>query len=197
MATTDWDFGFGGSYRSLVTSKYISAPKSLQFYATASPNYDVVLSRSPICQNLPQGEVRNWIWQDQNQHYFAVFRNQAALGSSNYQNCYMLYNEAGALKLWRYQGGVGQQRGTTSATIPYNQWNEIRAVWWNGLTPGGADALSVVAYIRVGAIWTQLGGIIQDTAQTWKTSSINRCGFLHNVIGGHYGWFDDTEIWGP
>lgn len=194
---TDWDFQFGASYRTLDTAKYVSAPKSLKFHGTASPNYNMILSRVAGTTVLPQGEVRTWIWSDMNPHYLATLRNQAAVGVSNYLNTYIVYVEAGQGKLWRYISGSGAQRATCSWTLTGNVWNHVRTVWWNGVTGGGTPALAVALFLEVAGAWVQQGATMFDTSNYWSASAINRCGIFVNITSGHDTWYDDTEIWGP
>ncbi|MBA7642318.1 hypothetical protein ES703_50008 [subsurface metagenome] len=193
----DWDFQHGDTYRSLSPIQYVSAPTSLRFLKAGGAWSNAVLCRIPATQCLPQGEVRNWTFTGYSTKYPAVFRNQAALGSADYLNCYFVSITTAAAYLARYIAGVPSQRDTTPCLGYYLQWVHYRIFWYNGKTPGDVPALCVDVYLEIDGQWIKQGSTMYDTDNSWKDSAVNRSGFLSIAGGNLANFWDDTEIWGP
>lgn len=192
----DWDFEKGSQYRSLASDQYISAPTSLKF-TIASAWSCVILCRIPATLNLPQGEVRSWGRSNAWTAGWYTFRNQAALGSADYQNCYRVAFTRDLATLDRIVAGTPFTIGTVPYVGASNLWHHIRLFWYNGKTPGDVPALCVDIYREVTGEWVKQGSTLYDTMNKWKDSSINRCGIYASGGSGWLLWFDDTEIWGP
>ncbi len=194
----DWDFRHGATYRSLSAAQFISAPTSLRFLnATAINIFDTVLCRLPATQCLPQGEVRTWVYGYDINFRIASFRNQAPLGTANWANSYQLILTSTQARLYRYIDGAYSHRSTTSCQAFSNTWTHYRIFWYNGETPAGVAALCVDLYREIAGEWVKEGSTMYDTANTFKDSETNRCGFEGNSYNNQLQYFDDTEIWGP
>lgn len=195
----DWDFEKGATSRNLDPNYFISAPTSLHFTTYPDATIDCILCRISETQLLPQGEVRTWLRRHTTNTSCgpAMFRNQAALGSSNSTNCYFLYMAYGAIILYRSINNVWSEEGSWTWAQPSDTWTHFRTFWYNGKTPGEEDALCVDLYREVSGQWVKMEGTKYDTANQWKDSEINRCGVLTYIRPYAESWFDDTEIWGP
>lgn len=194
---TDWDFMRPDEEHSLSPDEFVSPPTSLKLYHAALSAVEVVLCRIPATLLLPQGEVRTWHYSANPTCRPAVFRNQAALGSSNYQNMYEMLVYPGFARFSYYSAGVGHTITTQACTVPVGQWNHWRVFWYNGKTPGEVPALCVDLYLEIAGEWQKQGSTFYHVPNYWKDSAINRCGFRQNRTGGVSYYIDDTEIWGP
>ncbi|MBA7532467.1 hypothetical protein ES705_24693 [subsurface metagenome] len=193
----DWDFQFGATYRSLSADTFISAPTSLKYSNCPVGWGNEVLCRIPATLNLPQGEMRGWFQTTKNHITTAVFRDQSPLGTAPFQNCYYVLVYLGEARLTRLINGVGPPVDTTPCYLAFNEWIHYRTVWYNGMTPGEEEALCVDVYVEVAGEWIKQGDTLYHTANSWKDSEINRCGFYVQLSSGMTRYFDDTEIWGP
>ncbi|MBA7611136.1 hypothetical protein ES703_18360 [subsurface metagenome] len=193
----DWDFEYGAQYRSLASDYFISAPTSLKHTLCPATILNTVLCRIPETQCLPQGEVRIWCRRYAGGFYPAIFRNQAALGTSNDINCYQIDISGNTAFFYRRLNHIPTLQGQTPCYNPAEEWVHYRVFWYNGKTPGDADALCVDIYVEVAGEWYKQGNTMYDTNPYWGDSEINRCGFGVQLLSGHTRWHDDTEIWGP
>lgn len=193
----DWDFMHGDTYRSLATDYYISEPSSLKFSGSTVSWVSAVLCRIPATLCLPQGEVRTWVRRNTGYGYPIMFRNQAPLGSPDYQNFYSTSLHAYGVRLYRWVGGGATNVDNTSCYTAINEWVHYRFFWYNGKTPGDVPALCLDVYREVSGEWVKQGSTLYDTLNYWKDSSVNRCGVFPLLATGHQQWYDDTEIWGP
>lgn len=197
-SVSDWDFELGALYRSLSVATYVSAPTSLRIYATGGTiRRDTILCRIEATQCLPQGELRNWLKWNTYTQMIAVFRNQAVLGTADYDDCYYIENAASVWRLHRRIGGVHVTIDDTDLASSADTWEHWRAIYWNGLTPELDDALCVELYKEVDSSWVKQGDTLYDVANQWKTSEINRSGFHSITANSKAEYWDDTEIWGP
>ncbi|MBA7535023.1 hypothetical protein ES705_27273 [subsurface metagenome] len=194
----DWDFQYGALNRSLSADRFISAPTSLRLKRAAGGAwYDMILCRLPATQCLPQGEVRNWFYGYLTAYMPCCFRNQAALGSANHNNCYYIYLPGESSILYRTVDGFGTTRDTSTFHVDSNTWTHVRVFWYNGTTPGDAPALCVDLYRDVAGEWIKEGSTLYDTDNSWKDEPVNRAGFYARIASDHPQYWDDTEIWGP
>lgn len=198
---TDWDFQFPNGERSLDPVDYISPPSSLKFGPVAAAYYCTILCRIPATQCLPQGEFRAWFRTDENYFIPAMFRNQAPLGSADWNNCYMIsqyFEPTGYLiRLHRRRADVDSIRDTTYGYHAFNEWIHYRTFWYNGKNPAEQDCLCVECFREVAGEWVKLGDTLYDTSNYFKDSAINRVGHHASVHAPTYVNFDDSEIWGP
>lgn len=198
-SVSDWDFQDSLIY-SLTPIYYISPPTSLKLERRGGyPAEGAVLCRIATTQNLPQGRVITAGRKAYDANNFKVtFRNQAPLGSSAMNNCYMATLEKTRWLLHSYIDGTPTIIGTQAATSDPGTWEFLRITWWNGMTPAGEEALAVTMEKYIAGEWVKQGDTIYHEANLWKDSEINRCGLSCYVIGAdYYVWYDDTEIWGP
>ncbi|MBA7576460.1 hypothetical protein ES708_18301 [subsurface metagenome] len=196
-SVTDWDFELGTSYRVLASDYYISAPTSLKYGVPLGSFGGSILCRIPATQCLPQGEVRTWIRTTHNFTIPGLFRNQKPLGGAEYDNSYYLIHYDPIVYLHRRVNNIPTIRDQTTGYFKSNEWIHYRTFWYNGKTPGDVPALCVDLYREVAGEWVKLGNTMYDTANSWKDSEINRCGFHVSLIYPQQAWFDNTEIWGP
>ncbi len=194
----DWDWEQGATNRSLSATQKVSAPTSLRILKpTAGAFYEVILCRFADALLVPQGELRTWQYSSRNIFYFAVFRNQAALGTANYSNCYVWVLDATNATLYRMINGVSTTIGSVACPFTYPLWNHWRTVFWNGENLAGVPALCVNLYKEVTGAWVQQGATLYDTVNQWKDSAINRLGFRAYSENNYPEYWDDTEIWTP
>ena len=197
-SVVDWDFQYGATNRSLSATRCVSEPTSLRILEPGSTAFrDTILCRHPDTQCLPQGEVRNWEYGAFYLKHVASFRNQAPLGSANFENCYEIFVASANISLDRYLLGVYSRRDITTGTGFLSQWTHYRSFWYNGETPGHVPALCVDVYREIAGEWVKEGNTLYDTANSWKDSAINRAGFKSYSRYGVPQYWDDTEIWGP
>jgi hypothetical protein len=194
---SDWDFQFGAQYRTLDDTFFISAPTSLKLGPPPGGWNNAVLCRIPATLCLPQGELRTWLRSSTGFVYPALFRNQAPLGTANFNNGYYMRIAAPNLQLTRVIGGTPSVRDSCGGTFTVNTWTHLRFFYYNGLTPGEEEALCVDAYEEIDGEWVKFPDTLYDTDNTWKDSEINRSGFFSALSEGARNWWDDTEIWGP
>ncbi len=193
----DWDFAGGAAYRSLSATYYVSAPTSLKLLKPAAPTFnEAVLCHIPETQLVAQGELRSWYRYPVVSGRLFTFRNQAALGSANVNNCYLLLIAATTVYLFRCIGGGEIEVGHTSCRSSANTWEHWRVIWYNGHTPADAEAICVDVYKEIAGEWVKQGSTLYDTWNQFKDSAINRCGLCSQLIGGWAYYHDDTEIWG-
>lgn len=194
----DWDFQYGATNRSLSAEQFISSPTSLRIMKAGSGFWsDTVLCRIPATLVLPQGEVRTWVRSVDASKNVATFRNQAALGSANWANSYVLTVAYDKATLWRYIADVYTNVDETPCTDSVSQWGHYRVFWYNGKTPGEEDALCVDVYKEIDSEWIKQGSTLYDTTNAFKDSGINRAGFIPLSRYDNRQYWDDTEIWGP
>lgn len=191
----DWDFARADEWHSISSDEYVSSPTSLKLYRADMTAVEVVLCRIPTTLCLPQGEVRTWQYSANPTCRPAVFRNQAALGSSNHQNMYEILVWEGNARLSYYADYNPYTVQTQPCTVPVGQWNHWRVSWYNGFTPGEVASLCVDLYLEVAGEWQKQGATFYHTPNRWKDSEINRCGFRQNRSANVSYYFDDTEIW--
>ncbi len=198
-SVVDWDFRHGALYRSLSTTKYVSAPTSLKFLnPTGYYIWDTVLCRLDGTLCLPQGEVRTWLYPTAGwAHHPVSFRNQAPLGTSNNQNCYFIELSYLVAHLYVSLSGTWYLMGSTATSYSLTEWAHWRTAWYNGKTPGEVPALCVDFYKEVAGEWVKQGSTMYDTSNRWKDSAVNRCGIEGDSTGNKAKYWDDTEIWGP
>ena len=193
----DWDFEQGSQYRTLSAAKFVSAPTSLRMGYAPGLWRNAILCRIPSTLVLPQGEVRTWVNVNFGSPRPAIFRNQTTPGTSNWLNCYYITVTPTLIYLYRSLAGVPSVRDSTSTYRVANQWVHYRVFWYNGKTPGDAEALCVDVYVEIAGEWTKIGTTLYCTLNSWKDSDKNRCGIFIELAGGHLWYYDDTEIWGP
>lgn len=196
-SVADWDFQIDPEHRSLSASAYVSPPTSLLYLKSGGYVLGSCLCRIPATLCLPQGEVRNWTRTGLTAKYPALFRSQAALGTADRQNCYFVAIDTDTAYLRRYVDDVLTERDDTPCWGVQNQWVHYRIFWYNGLTPGEAEALCVDVYLDVEGEWIKQGATMYDTDNMWKDSAINRAGFFPIAGGNLPMYWDNTEIWGP
>lgn len=194
---TDWDWQDGALGRSLYAGTYISPPTCLRLLKDSTRVQEVILCKEANTLVLPEGEFREWHQNYYNTLYPAIFRNQAANGTANWQNQYELLAQATTLFLRRYNGGVGVNKDSTLITPYVDVWKHYRTLWWNGKNGEGTPALCVELYIEEDSVWVKQGSTLYDVDNYWKDSAINRCGFRSYFGYTHPEYFDDAEIWGP
>ncbi len=194
---TDWDFEDGALYRLLSDFQFVSAPTSLVFYNSPGWWREIVLCRVPATLCLPQGEIRTWAWCNFTGTGLFSFRNQKPLGSADEDNCY--YCEIAIDKIFvdYYVDGVLQSLGSKPFPMLFNQWVHYRIVWYNGFTPGEAEALCIDCYREVAGEWIKECDTFYDVNNRWKDSEVNRTGPFPRLSAGRILCYDDTEIWGP
>ncbi|MBA7551150.1 hypothetical protein ES705_43686 [subsurface metagenome] len=196
-SVADWDFLQPDERHSLSSDEFVSPPTSLKLFKVGLSYVEVVLCRIPATLLLPQGEFRTWHYAPTPTCRPAVFRNQAALGLSNYQNMYEMLVWPNFARFSYYSAGTPYTIQTQACIVPAGQWNHWRVFWYNGLTPGEVPALCVDLYLEIAGEWQKQGTTFYHVPNLWKDSAINRCGFRQNVSAGVSHYFDDTEIWGP
>jgi hypothetical protein len=185
-ATSDWDFSSTGWV--LDTATYISPPSS--FRAT---DILVLLCKYTGTTVLSQGRIKTYFRLSSGvaPDYFQIlFRNQASVGSANYNNSYKYYLGTDGTKFTYYSNGTEYNvpGGSETKSISKNTWYQIQVTWW--IDTGGAG-LMARCEIPPGTNWVR---DFNHSANLWATSSINRCGFYCYYIPTY---IDDTEIWGP
>ena len=194
----DWDFQQGDTNRSLSAVRFINPPTSLLINNPGAGWFvDTILCRIPATLNLPQGEVRTWQYSAGLYATPAIFRNQATLGNSDFDNCYYIYCAASTIYLTRCLLGHCSVKDTTTCTTFSNEWVHYRIFWYNGKTPGEAEALCVDVYREVAGEWIKEGSTLYDTDNHFKASGINRAGIFPRIYNAGDEFWDDTEIWGP
>lgn len=196
-SVVDWDFARPDEYHSLSADEFISPPTSLKLYRADLTAVEVVLCRIPATLCLPQGEVRTWHYSANPTCRPAVFRNQAALGTSDLEDMYEMLVWPNSARLSYYSAGTPHTIQTQACTVPTGQWNHWRVFWYNGKTPGEVPALCVDLYLEIAGEWQKQGATFYHTPNLWKDSAINRCGFRQNRSARVSYYFDNTEIWGP
>ncbi|MBA7667109.1 hypothetical protein ES703_75194 [subsurface metagenome] len=193
----DWDFENGDTYRFLSDVQFVSSPTSLLYWRPFGSFLTVILCRIPATLCLPQGELRTWIYPEGSFFTLFVFRNQAAFGSSNDENCYAIRIYGNLVQFNYWLNHLNYPISQTSCHYFLNQWTHYRLVWYNGKTPAEQEALCVDFYYEVAGEWVKEGDTMYDTANRWKDSEVNRCGYHPYITGGDHLYCDDTEIWGP
>ncbi|GAH97702.1 unnamed protein product [marine sediment metagenome] len=192
----DWDRSQPSSIL-LTDAHYVSEPSSLLFSEYEEESYwGTILSRHVDAQDLAEGRIVTQ-FQARVAGYQAgfTFRNQAALGTSNYENCYLIVFFGSEWHLDYVTGGVEHGIGATSMDFPTYEWIKLRLSWWNGYSDNGLPALAVMLERYIDGEWVKQGDTLYDEDNHFKDSETNRCG-LHalgqtiDVI-----FYDDTEIW--
>lgn len=195
---SDWDYEHAAGNYALDSGLYVVAPSSLRIkYGSSGYPPSCVLSKFTPTLCLPQGELRTWFRATSVGEAWCNFRNQAAVGVANRLNCYATVINPASLTLYRLIGGGSTVIGSVVITHATLTWEHWRLVWWNGSTPGGADCLSFQLYKEVAGVWVQQGATLQDTANQFKASAVNRAGLCAQTSTTYYANFDETEIWGP
>jgi len=197
-SVSDWDFSEPIGFWNLRADDYVSPPTSLRLvHTTAGTRQVTVTCRHPSTLCLPEGEVRSWRRTDNENNNVFSFRNQVALGSSNYLNCYLIYLQTTNGYLRRYVDGESTSFPMGASGGIGDVWQHYRVVYWNGSTPEGAPALAVKLYLEIDSEWVQQGITAYDPYNQYADSHINRSGLIMQATNGRPEWEDDTEIWGP
>lgn len=194
-ANVDWDWSHD-DYE-LTTEQYVSEPKCLKWQAPTTP------WRQTLCKHagttvLNEGRVVSWLRTTiATANPAVMFRNQAAVGTANYLNMYILNfaPNLSQIQLGKFVGGSGVGIDSNAFgggfTFPINTWRKVRVTWWE---TGG------VMYVRVewyhDTEWTNICDELFDADNMWSGETVNRCG-LHFGGAGGVVYADDTEVWGP
>jgi hypothetical protein len=192
MVVADWDKE--SSQWSLDTTRKVSDPSSIRIRNTTGDRLNVFLSRNESAQNVRDGMMIGYCLYPSGISYVGfgfTFRNQAALGSADHNNCYLWYynTNTGNLHLYRYVGGSLTNLRTVSVSYPPDTWMRFKTSWWSDPGLGGL----VIRLERWdGSNWVKVFDDYVDSADYWKDSSVNRCGPLGYYNGS---WHDDTEIY--
>jgi hypothetical protein len=190
MVVADWDKEF--SYWSLDTSVKVSDPSSIRIYNLTGDYFHAFLSRDASAQNVRDGMMIGYCLYSSSTGGFGFnFRNQAALGAANHNNCYLWYYYAyeHALRLYRVVNGGFTLLRSVSLSLSADTWYKFRTSWWSDPGLGGL----VIRLERWdGSNWVKVFDDYVDSGDYWKDSSVNRCGPLGYRSGGYH---DDTEIY--
>jgi len=197
-ANVDWDWNRADW--SLTTEQYVSEPKCLKWLATSSP-WPVTLCKHAGTTVLNEGRVVTWIRPTSiNCGMGVVFRNQAAVGTSNYNNTYIpnLAPVSSNVNFSRVVNGTPLRVDTKAFgggfTMPNDTWRKIRVTWWES---GG------ILYVRFEWFddpdWVNICDEFSDVDNLWSGEAVNRCGLFTAIIAGgaKVVYADDTEVWGP
>lgn len=196
---SDWDFS-ASIVKILDTTDKVSPPSSLRCTQTVGGELKAsILCRIAATQCIAQGEARTW-HKTTIETYpgYLIFRNQAALGTSNLTNCYywaLVYNHA-----WLYRviaGALVLIGDFSHSNWSGYAWNHLRIIYWNGVNALGVAALASEYYREIAGAWVKIGDTLFDTTNQFKDSATNRSGVGGTLINEQYRYFDDTEIWGP
>ncbi|MBA7677588.1 hypothetical protein ES703_85847 [subsurface metagenome] len=197
-SVADWDFALPPTRYNLDNTRFVSPPTSLRTYHVGGGSaYHTVLCRVPSTLCLPEGEIRTWRWHILHIGNLFTFRNQAALGTADYLNCYLILVSTTNTLLRRYVGGGPTDYGMGPGGCLPSTWQHYRVLYWNGTNPAGDEALNVELYLEVTGNWVKQGNTGYDTANLYKDSATNRSGLVPQVRDPEFAWHDDTEIWGP
>jgi hypothetical protein len=200
-STSDWNFS--STNYSLDTSIYISSPSSLRF------NYVSIyalLKQSVAGGPIPEGMIETYArfrYGTGGDWYLFIFRNQAADGSANLNNTYMLdlyftasgagrpYNIARFYVVVNGTSTIIEEKSISPAIYP-DTWYLLRCKFW---VYGGV--LMVAFEYFDDSNWVKLCGDFSDPNNRWATSSINRAGIGSAWPTGslYYTWFDNTKIY--
>jgi hypothetical protein len=200
-STSDWNFS--STDYSLDTSIYISPPSSLRFsYVWVYALLKQSVAGGPIPEGMIEtyarfryGPAADW--------YLFIFRNQAADGSANLNNTYMLnlyFTTSGAgqpYNIARFYVVVNgtftkiEEKSISPAIYP-DTWYLLRCKFW---VYGGV--LMVAFEYFDGSDWVKLCGDFSHSGNRWATSSINRVGIgsAYPSDSPRYSWFDNTRIY--
>lgn len=200
-STADWDYS--SIYWTLISAFYVSPPSSLKvWHAASGTQITSILSRADCAQCVPQGRILNNI-RTNNFSYawpLVIFRNQAALGTANHQNCYYVVFYDAACWTFRQVNNVPTQIGTSSypgGNLLINTWYLVRVTWWND----GPINLTIRTEIYRNGAWETADPEIHDPNNQFKDSEINRAGIGAYCYSGHvstrYTAHDDTSIYVP
>ena len=198
FSVSDWDVDSPVPC-SLSSTQYVSPPTS-RYCLEAASVWRIAhhLCRIAATQCLPQGRWITYIRIVSGSHEVALFRNQAALGSANHDNCYYVHVGPAGFYLRRMIGGATSYTWPTYEwTSPDGQWHHYRVDWWNGTLADGTPCLCVEVFKEITGEWVLQGERMTDTTNQWKDSEINRVGFRINAGYGDGAYFDDSEIWAP
>ena len=196
-SVVDWDFT-PGTNKILDTDIFVSPPSSLRLGYGAAPEHSHILCRVAETLCIAEGEVRTWrLYRTVDVLWYLTFRNQSALGTADFLNCYRWVGTWKTATLYRYNNGVPTGIGDGfDIEMVAGTWYHLRTIYWNGLNLEGTPALCIELYVEIDGQWVKQGNTLYDTVNEWKDSEINRSGIGGRNIG-YYQNFDDTEIWGP
>jgi len=185
----DWDFS--SAEWQLSTARYISPPSSLHCTLGAFN----VLNNLPPVYCLPEGRLVSYIWNSYDGMMPGfIFRAQCLTGAtlpmSNYRAA--LYGGAHWV-LERLLMAVPTIIGFWPVLTDLSTWYRWRVTWWVSQTLKCEPALFVQLEREEAGEWVDYG-TLEDTANMWADSEVNRVGlFIH----GTWSYHDNTEIWLP
>ena len=183
----DWDFSTVDW--TLDETIYKAAPPSM--HGTGA---SLITAKHATTGALSDGRLINWMRSgDASYLGYIFFRNQAADGTSNYENCYYSRIEDDRTTFYYFLTGGSHEIDTHLMDWNWaiNTWYKIRWTWWTSV-----DRI----YFRVerwdGDAWVTLGGAadidFEDTNDRWKDETVNRVSIYVTTNL----WYDDVEIWG-
>lgn len=191
----DWDDCHGNAR--LCTERYISPPSSLA--RDAEPYSDVMVTcKFPGTINLPEGRIVSWGYGWTSAAQMFVIRAQGDPPCLHNLEGYWLrfaYNTNVQAECRHYTNAEFENYGlgTFDFRLVKGEWSHLRFTWWNGLTPGCAEAICIKLEVEENGEWLDKG-TLYDTNNYWKDAPTNRITYFTNEWRGS---IDDTEIWGP
>jgi hypothetical protein len=200
FSVADWNFST--TDYALDTSIYISEPSSLRFsYVFVYALLKQSVAGGPIPEGMIETYARFRYGPGGGWPIF-TFRNQAADGSANNNNSYVLslyYTASGAgqpyniARFYVFVNGVSsiiEEKSISPAIYP-DTWYLLRCKFWVY-----GEVLMVAFEYFDGSDWVKLCGDFSDANNRWATSSINRVGIgsAYPSTTPRYTWFDNTRI---
>lgn len=188
-STGDWDFSSGNW--ALSPAQFWSPPTSLK----CTSGVINVLCNLADAYRRPEGRLVSYIyhgWMGDQSGF--IFRCQQPAGSVWLMNRY--YASHISPTHWILQSYLGLAPTTVGYwAVPtvLDTWYRYRLTFWISQTEKCEPALFVQLERQENDHWVDYG-ILEDTANLYAGSSVNRYGIC---VYGTYAYFDNTELWKP
>ena len=191
----DWDW-VGPTNRDLDTGLYVSPPSSLRIGILPGISTVIGLCRVPDTLCIPNGRFQSWSRRLViDNSYYWHFRNQAALGSADRQNTYVIDFSSIGTYLRYYLSGGSHSVASFDWLHPAGEWVHLRVTFEEVPNPANGKRLAVTLEREVAGQWLQLGNIAYENNNYWSDSAINRLGFEGYCGANYVNHLDDTKIY--
>ena len=189
----DWDFS--DPNWKITTLQYVSPPSALQLGTTATLTTFYVLCKNAAVLKLSQGRIITWVRLGlAGRNIYFSFRNTAAPGTSNINNCYRVHFTLSGTtwELREYLNKANTRNWTQAKTACVaNTWYRFRLSWWLSW-----EVMVVSLDREIDGAWVQQGDVISVPNPLFGDAQYQRPGIGGQGNGsGDQAHIDDTEIW--
>ena len=189
----DWDFS--SADWKIQTDIWVSPPSALQLGTAPWGDHLYVVCKNAAVLSVPQGRIVTWLRTRYTAHeWYLIFRNTAAPGAPNINNCYLVSIRPSD-SVWslfeRLNNAVTRSWTSAKTNQNANIWYRFRLSWWISW-----ELMIVTLDLEVDGAWVQQGLEINVTNPLHGAATYQRPGTgAATAVDPYQKYIDDTEIW--